>query len=244
MPHISPDLGHPAASSTRVVIFQRANSGSNSASVRNPTHGYAPDRKTSPRAKRRATSEKDSRHARNLGTVHRRRGELPGPPHTASAAVPISHDTDSHSSLITRAGIEHSGESVQAHGPASDGKRQADPAQGGQTPKSQMLRSELQSGMEVHCLNAGIARREQFEIGDIACRRQSPTDIESYRLQVHPSPHSPRPALPPNRKRATQIAEHCLESCPPARRALPGRDDDVNGFERGQADPQLLDHRR
>ena len=48
------DLAHAATSSTRVVIFQRANSGANSESVKNPMQGNAPDLNTSPRAKRRA----------------------------------------------------------------------------------------------------------------------------------------------------------------------------------------------
>jgi len=46
------DLAHAATSSTRVVIFQRANSGTNSESAKNPMQGNAPDLNTSPRAKR------------------------------------------------------------------------------------------------------------------------------------------------------------------------------------------------
>lgn len=48
------DFAHAATSSIRLVIFQRANSGANSARVKNPMHGNAPYWKTSPRAKRRA----------------------------------------------------------------------------------------------------------------------------------------------------------------------------------------------
>jgi len=41
-----------------------------------------------------------------------------------------------------------------------------------------------------------------------------------------------------------QVAKHCLESCLPARGALPGCNDDFNGFERRQPYSQIFDHRR
>ena len=58
-----------------------------------------------------------------------------------------------------------------------------------------MLYSKLQRSREAHGLNARIARGEQFEIGDVACGRQTATDIESCLLQAqawrHASPGDP-----------------------------------------------------
>src|SRR5258708_24444600 len=106
-----------------------------------------------------------------------------------------------------------------------------------------MLYSKLQRGREAHGLNARITRGEQFEIGDITCGSHATTDIESCLLQFHPSPLTSPPTLPPDQKGATQIAKHCFHSCFPARRALPGRNSELNGFKCRHPYSQLTDHR-
>jgi len=54
-------------------------------------------------ASSQTTRKKDRRHARNIRTVHRRCGELPGTSHTVSAIAPISYHADSQLSLATAA---------------------------------------------------------------------------------------------------------------------------------------------
>jgi hypothetical protein len=87
-----------------------------------------------------------------------------------------------------------------------------------------MLYSRLQRRREVHCLNARIVVRKEFEIRDVACM--------------------PPVSLAPDQEWAAQITEHCLQSCFSAGCALPGRNSDLDGFEGNHASSQFLDYRR